>query len=67
MTASSKLEVLIRSMNIVIHFVMCLWVCLLGCENKNLDEYLGLLGKFIEYCRIPALLPVITLCIRNNW
>jgi hypothetical protein len=38
-----------------------------GCENKDLDGYLGPLGKFIEYCRMTALLPVIPLGIRNNW
>ena len=30
----------------------------LGCANKDLDGSLGPLGKFIEYCRIAALLPV---------
>ena len=39
----------------------------IGCANKDLDGYLGLLGKFIGYCRITALLPVIPLGIRNNW
>ena len=39
----------------------------LGCANKDLDGSLGPLGKFIEYCRIVALLPVIPLGIRNNW
>ena len=38
---------------------------IVGCANK--DGYLGTLGKFIEYCRITALLPVIALGIRNNW
>ena len=32
---------------------------ILGCANKDLDGSLGPLGKFIEYCRIVALLPVI--------
>ena len=41
--------------------------CRLGCANKDLDGYLGPLGKFIEYCRITALLPIIPLGIRNNW
>ena len=40
---------------------------LLGCANKDLDGYLGPLGKFIEYCRITALLLVIPLGIRDNW
>ena len=31
----------------------------LGCANKDLNGSLGPLGKFIEYCRIVALLPVI--------
>ena len=39
----------------------------LGCANKDLDGYLGPLGKFIEYCRITALLLVIPLGIRDNW
>ena len=39
----------------------------LGCANKDLDGFLGPLCKFIEYCRIVALLPVISLGIRNNW
>ena len=39
----------------------------LGCANKDLEGYLGPLGKFIEYCRITALLTVIPLGIRNNW
>ena len=39
----------------------------IDCANKDLDGYLGPLGKFIEYCRIIALLPVIPLGIRNNW
>ena len=42
-----------------------LWT--LVCANKDLDGSLGPLGKFIEYCRIVALLPVIPLGIRNNW
>ena len=41
--------------------------CRLGCANKDLDGFLGPLGKFIEYCRIVALLPFIPLGIRNNW
>ena len=40
---------------------------ILGCANKDLDGYLGPLGKFIEYCRITALLPVIPFGIRDNW
>ena len=39
----------------------------LGCASKDLDGYLGPLGKFIEYCRITAMLPVIPLGIRNKW
>ena len=35
------------------------WAYLLGCANKDLDGSLGPLCKFIEYCRIVALLPVI--------
>ena len=35
-----------------------------GCANKDLD---GSLGKFIQYCRILALLPVIPYTQRNNW
>ena len=35
------------------------FVCILGCANKELDGYLGHFCKFIEYCRIVALLPVI--------
>ena len=31
----------------------------LGCANKDLDGFLGPLCKFIEYCRIVALLPFI--------
>ena len=44
-----------------------LYIYILGCANKDLAGYLGPLGKFIEYCRITALLPVIPLGIRNNW
>ena len=39
----------------------------LGCANKDLDGSLRPLGKFIEYCIIVAVLPVIPLGIRNNW
>ena len=39
----------------------------LGCANKDLDGFLGPLCKFIEYCRIVALLPVIPYTKRNNW
>ena len=39
----------------------------LGCANKDLDGFFGLLCKFIEYCRIVALLPVIHYTQRNNW
>ena len=39
----------------------------LGCANKDLDGFFGPLCKFIEYCRIVALLPVIPLGIMNNW
>ena len=42
-------------------------VCVLGCANKDLDGFLGSLCKFIDYCRIVALLPVIPLGIMNNW
>ena len=42
-------------------------VRILGCANKDLDGFLGPLCKFIEYCRIVALLPVIPLGIMNNW
>ena len=38
----------------------------LGCANKDLDRSLGFLGKFIDYCRIVALLPVIPYTQRNN-
>ena len=31
----------------------------LGCANKDLDGFFGPLCKFIDYCRIVALLPVI--------
>ena len=48
-------------------FVLVFGNHLLGCANKDLDGYLGPLGKFIEYCRITALLPIIPLGIRNNW
>ena len=37
----------------------------IGCANKDLDGSLGPLGKFIEYCRIVELLPVIPL--PYNW
>ena len=40
---------------------------MLGCANKDLDGFLGPLCKFIDYCRIVALLPVIPLGIMNNW
>ena len=36
---------------------------MISCANKDLDGYLEPLGKFIEYCRITALLPVIPLGI----
>ena len=36
----------------------------LGCANKDLDGYFGPLGKFIDYCKTTALLPVIPLGIR---
>ena len=39
---------------------------LLGCANKDLDGSLGPMGKFIEYCRIVALLPGIPYTQRNN-
>ena len=39
----------------------------LGCANKDLDRSLGPLGKFIEYCRIVAVLPVIHYTKRNYW
>ena len=35
-----------------------------GCANKDLVGFFGPLCKFIEYCRIVALLPVIPLGIR---
>jgi hypothetical protein len=38
-----------------------------SCANKDLDGYLGPLSKFIKYCRIVALLPVIPYTQRNNW
>ena len=38
-----------------------------GCANKDLDGFFGLLCKFIEYSRIVALLPVIPMGIMNNW
>ena len=41
--------------------------CGVGCANKDLDGYLGPLGKFIEHCRITGLLPIIPLGIRINW
>ena len=40
---------------------------IVGCANKDLDGSLGPLGKFIEYCRNVALLPVIRLGKRSNW
>ena len=43
------------------------YIPLLGCANKDLDGFFGLLCKFIEYCRIVALLPVIHYTQRNNW
>ena len=42
-------------------------VCIISCANKDLDGSLGPLGKFIEYCRIVAVLPVIPFGIMNNW
>ena len=39
----------------------------LGCANKDLDGSLGSMGKFIDYCRSVALLPVIPYTQRNNW
>ena len=38
-----------------------------GCANKDLDRSLGSLGKFIDYCRMVALLPAIPYTQRNNW
>ena len=40
---------------------------ILGCANKDLDGFLGSLCKFIDYCRIVAVLPVIPSGIMNNW
>ena len=39
----------------------------LVCANKDLDGYLGPLGKFIEYCRITALLTVIPLGMSTDY
>ena len=39
----------------------------LGCATKDQDGSLRPLGKFIEYCRIVAVLPVIPYTTRNNW
>ena len=38
----------------------------LGCANKDFDGFFGPLCKFIEYCRIVALLPVIHYTQKNN-
>ena len=40
---------------------------ILCCANKDHDGSLGPFGKFIEYCRIVWLPPVIPLDIMNNW
>ena len=53
--------------NKLIYLGMIEYQCILGCANKNLDGFFGPLCKFIEYCRIVALLPVIPLGIMNNW
>ena len=54
-----------KSVKVIICEIDVNLCCLLGCANKDLFS-LGPLRKFIEYCRIVELLPVIPLSIRNS-
>ena len=50
-----------------IHFMWNQLLPMLGCANNDLDGFLGHLCKFIEYCKIVALVSVIPLGMMNNW